>query len=68
MLKPLLISTRPWTNITLDFITGLPLNNGYNTVLMVIDQLTKKRHYILYTTVENSTTAEATTYLLLNNV
>ena len=35
---------------------------------MVIDRLTKERHYTPCTTDENGTTAEATAYLLLNNV
>ena len=68
LLKPLPIFIRPWTDVTLDFVTGLLYSNGYNAVLMVIDRLTKERHYILCTTDENGTTAEATAYLLLNNV
>ena len=68
LLKPLPIPTRPWTDVTLDFVTGLPHSNGYNAVLMVIDRLTKKRYYISCTTDKNGTTAEATAYLLLNNV
>ena len=68
LLKPLPIPTRPWTDVTLDFVTRLPHSNGYNAVLMVIDRLTKERHYILCTTDKNGTTAEATAYLLLNNV
>ena len=35
---------------------------------MVINWLTKKKYYILYTTDKNDTTAKATAYLLLNNV
>ena len=35
---------------------------------MVINCLTKKRHYILCTTNENGTTTEATAQLLLQNV
>ena len=68
LLKPLPISTRPWTNVLLDFVTELPHSNGYNAVLMVIDRLIKERHYIPCTTDENGTTAKATAYLLLNNV
>ena len=34
----------------------------------MIDQLTKEKHYILYTTDGNNTIAKATVYLLLNNI
>lgn len=68
LLKPLLISSHPWIDITLDFVTGIPSSNGYNyTVLMVVNRLTKKRYHISCMTDENSITAEATTCLLLNN-
>ena len=43
-------------------MTELPSTNGYNTVLIVIDRLTKNRNYI------PCTIDKATTYLLLNNV
>ncbi len=68
LLNPLLIPPRPWTDVISDFIIGLPQRNGYNAVLIVINQLTKKRHYIPYTTDENDIIAEVTLYLLLNNV
>ena len=68
LLKPLPISSCLWTDVTLDFVTGLPINNGYNAILMVVDRLTKERHYIPCTTDENGTTTEATAQLLLQNV
>ena len=68
MLKPLPISSRPWIDVTLDFVTGLPISNSYNAILMVVDRLTKERHYIPCTTDENGTTTEATAQLLLQNV
>ena len=68
LLKPLPIPSRPWTDVTLDFVTGLPISNGYNAILMVVDCLTKERHYIPCTTDENGTTTEATAQLLLQNV
>jgi len=35
------IPERPWTHISADFITKLPLAQGYNSILVVVDQLTK---------------------------
>ena len=61
LLKPLPILSRPWTDIALDFITGLPISNNYNVILIVVDCLTKEKHYILCTIDKNGTTTEATT-------
>ena len=68
LLKPLLIPTCPWINVTLAFVSGLLSSNSYNAVLIVIDRLTKEKHYIPCTIDENSITAEATAYTLLNNI
>ena len=68
LLKPLPILSYSWTDVILDFVTGLPINNGYNAILIVVDRLTKERHYILGTTDENGTIIEATAQLLLQNV
>ena len=68
LLKPLLIPSHPWTDVTLDFVTGLRISNCYNTILMVVDRLTKERHYIPCTTDENGTTTEATAQLFFQNV
>jgi len=35
------IPERPWTYISADFITKLSLAQGYNSILVVVDQLTK---------------------------
>lgn len=61
LLKPLLIPTHPWTDVILDFITDLSISNSYNTILMVVNQCTKERHYIPCITNENGTTTEVTT-------
>lgn len=47
---------------------GVPFSNGFNVILIVIEQLIKKRYYILYTKDQNNTMAEAITYLLFNNI
>ncbi len=68
LLKPLLIPYRPWTDVTLDFVPGLPISNSYNAILIVLDCLTKERHYILYNIDENGITTEVTAQLLLQNI
>lgn len=68
LLKSLLIIICLWTDIILDFVTGLLSSNDLNAILMVINQLTKKKHYILCITDKNGITTKATAYLLLNNV
>jgi len=37
---------RPWKSIAMDFITDLPKSEGYDTILLVIDRLTKMRYFI----------------------
>jgi len=40
------IPEKPWTHISADFITKLPLAQGYDAILVVVDQLTKMVHFI----------------------
>jgi len=37
---------RPWKSIAMDFIMDLPKSDRYDTILVVIDQLTKMSHFI----------------------
>lgn len=46
VLRPLPIPDCPWTDLSMDFVTGLPESNGYNAILVVVDRLTKMRHLI----------------------
>uniref|UniRef100_A0AAQ6IR55 Gypsy retrotransposon integrase-like protein 1 n=1 Tax=Anabas testudineus TaxID=64144 RepID=A0AAQ6IR55_ANATE len=45
-LRPLSIPRRPWSHISVDFVTGLPVSNGLNTVLTVVDRFSKMVHFI----------------------
>jgi len=36
---------RPWKSIAMDIITDLPKSEGYDTILLVIDRLTKMSHF-----------------------
>jgi len=40
------ISEKVWTHISTDFITKLPLAQGYNAILVVVDRLTKMAHFV----------------------
>jgi len=43
---PSSIPEKPWTHISADFITKLPLAQGYDSILVVVDWLTKMVHFI----------------------
>jgi len=51
---PNLILEKAWTHINVDFITKLPLAQGYNSILVVVDRFTKMMHFI--PTIERTST------------
>ena len=67
-LNPLPVPQRPWTDITMDFVTGLPECELKNAILMVVDRLAKERVYIPCLDKDEGTNAEATAKILLHNV
>ncbi len=40
-LKPLLIPDQVWSEISIDFITGLPISEGCSNIVVIIDRLSK---------------------------
>jgi len=45
-LMPNSIPKKPWTHISADFITKLPIAQRYDSILVVVDKLTKIVHFI----------------------
>jgi len=64
-LMPNSILEKPWTHILADFITKLPLAQGYDSILVVVDRLTKIVHFIPTT---EKTSAEGLARLFRDNV
>jgi len=59
------IPEKPWSHISADFITKLPLAQGYDSILVVVDRLTKMAHFIPTT---EKTTAGGLVRLFRDNV
>ena len=59
------IPERPWTHILVDFITKLPLVQGYDSILVVVDWLTK---IVYFTLTMEKTLAEGLARLFRDNM
>ena len=64
-LQPNQIPENVWETITMDFITDLPENQGYDSLFVVVDRLSKAT---IVTPCTKNITAEETATLFMNNV
>lgn len=65
LLQPLPIPPHAWHTITMDFITGLPKSNRYDTIMVVVDKFSKYAHFL---PLSHPFTAMTVAQLFLNNV
>ena len=59
------ILEKPWVHILADFITKLPLAQGYDSILVVVNRLTEIVHFI---SIIEKTSAEGLARLFRDNM
>ncbi|KAI2660885.1 Transposon Tf2-9 polyprotein [Labeo rohita] len=64
-LQPLPVLKRPWSHISIDFVTGLPDSQGKNTILTIVDRFSKAVHLVALTGLPS---AKDTAELILEHV
>jgi hypothetical protein len=64
-LYPLHVPPRPWHTVGLDYLTHLHESNAFNSVLIVVDYMTRMAHFLPCT---ETFTAEESVTLFLHGV
>ncbi|KAL0449320.1 UNVERIFIED_CONTAM: Transposon Tf2-11 polyprotein [Sesamum latifolium] len=65
LLQPLLIPTRPWESVSMDYISGLPKVGDLGSIIFVVDRLSK---YATFIAAPKHVTAEGTAHLFFKHI
>jgi hypothetical protein len=65
LLYPLPILKKPWSLISMDFITDLPSSKAFDSIFMVVDRPMKMAHFMPY---NKMVTSEETMRLFIDNI
>ncbi len=68
LLQALAVPEQCWQDISMDFITALPMSDGYNAINRIVDRLTKERHYAPCTSSDKGTSVERIVKVLMQYV
>ena len=64
LLQPLPVPSRPWSHVSLDFVTGLPPSDGMSVILTIVDRFSKMAHFV---PLPKLPSAKETAQLVLDN-
>jgi len=64
-LHPFPIPSAPWDTISVDFIVELPQSAGHDSIIVIVDSVTKRAHFVSTVTMISAARA---THLFLNHV
>ncbi len=62
------VFTQRWIDFIMDFITGLHESEGHNIIYIIMNKLTKERHYEPCITTDEDTFAEATVEIFIRGI
>ena len=65
LLEPLLVPSRPWESVSLDFIANLPKTGEFENILVIVDRFSK---YATFIPVPKHCPAEETARLFFRHV
>jgi hypothetical protein len=65
LLRPLSIPKKPWSSISMDFITDLLSSKAFDSIFVVVDRLTKMAHFM---PCNKTVTSEETARLFMDNI
>ena len=65
LLRPMPVPTKLWDEISMDFITDLPVSEGFDNIWVIKDRLGKRAHFIA---TQSTMTTQDLVFLFIENV